>query len=89
MYCWLKPESSASCSWVKPFSCLIRLTFPPDQLAQRTELEYRNLLAKSGFRMDGVTATRSPFSPDCPVQWPVKQIAVPLVHAPAPYSDVP
>src|ERR1700730_12046309 len=31
-YCWLKPESSASCSWVKPFSCLIRLTFRPTSL---------------------------------------------------------
>jgi ubiquinone/menaquinone biosynthesis C-methylase UbiE len=30
--------------------------------AERTEVEYRELLAKSGFRMDRVTATRSPFS---------------------------
>jgi SAM-dependent methyltransferase len=30
--------------------------------AERTEVEYRDLLAKSGFRMDRVTATRSPFS---------------------------
>jgi len=32
MYCWLNPESSASCSWVKPFSCLTRLTFRPTSL---------------------------------------------------------
>jgi len=32
MYCWLKPERSANCSWVRPFSCLIRLTFRPTSL---------------------------------------------------------
>src|SRR5215468_319546 len=32
MYCWLKPEISASCSCVRPFFCLIRLTFPPTSL---------------------------------------------------------
>jgi hypothetical protein len=32
MYCWLNPESSASCSWVKRFSCLTRLTFRPTSL---------------------------------------------------------
>jgi hypothetical protein len=32
MYCWLKPETSASCSWVKPFSRLIRPTFRPTSL---------------------------------------------------------
>jgi hypothetical protein len=30
--------------------------------AERTEVEYRDLLAKSGFRMERVVATRSPFS---------------------------
>jgi hypothetical protein len=30
--------------------------------AERTEIEYRELLAKSGFRMDRVTPTPSPFS---------------------------
>jgi ubiquinone/menaquinone biosynthesis C-methylase UbiE len=30
--------------------------------AERTETEYRDLLAKSGFRMERVAATRSPFS---------------------------
>jgi hypothetical protein len=30
--------------------------------AERTEGEYRELLAKSRFRMDRVSATRSPFS---------------------------
>jgi ubiquinone/menaquinone biosynthesis C-methylase UbiE len=29
---------------------------------ERTEVEYRDLLAKSGFRLNRVTATRSPFS---------------------------
>jgi ubiquinone/menaquinone biosynthesis C-methylase UbiE len=29
---------------------------------ERTEVEYRDLLAKSGFRMDRVTATHSPLS---------------------------
>ena len=29
---------------------------------ERTKIEYRNLLARSGFRMDRVIATRSPFS---------------------------
>jgi hypothetical protein len=30
--------------------------------AERTEVEYRDLLAKSGFRMERVAATRTPFS---------------------------
>jgi SAM-dependent methyltransferase len=30
--------------------------------AERTEIEYRDLLAKSGFRMERVAGTRSPFS---------------------------
>jgi hypothetical protein len=30
--------------------------------AERTEVEYRDLLAKSGFRMERVAGTRSPFS---------------------------
>jgi hypothetical protein len=30
--------------------------------AERTEAGYRDLLAKSRFRMDRVSATRSPFS---------------------------
>ena len=30
--------------------------------AERTEAEYRDLLAKSGFRIERVVATRSPFS---------------------------
>ena len=29
---------------------------------ERTEVEYRDLLAKSGFRMKRVAGTRSPFS---------------------------
>ena len=30
--------------------------------AERTEVEYRDLFAKSGFRMERVAGTRSPFS---------------------------
>jgi hypothetical protein len=30
--------------------------------AERTEVEYRDLLAKSGFRIERVAATRTPFS---------------------------
>jgi len=29
MYCWLKPDTSANCSWVRPFSSLILRTLDP------------------------------------------------------------
>ena len=29
MYCWLNPEASANCSWVRPLLSLSRLTFRP------------------------------------------------------------
>lgn len=32
MYCWLKPESSANCSCVRPFNCLNLLTLRPTNL---------------------------------------------------------
>ena len=32
MYCWLNPDISANCSWVRPFFSLSRLTFRPTSL---------------------------------------------------------
>ena len=41
MYCWLKPESSANCSCVKDFFCLMRLTFFPTNLRMSMRLDQR------------------------------------------------
>jgi hypothetical protein len=47
MYCWLKPESSANGSWVKPSFCLIRFDVPPDQLAHVDARQVNGLRAVS------------------------------------------
>jgi hypothetical protein len=51
MYCWLNPESSASCSWVRPFSCLTRLTFRAGGFGRcNSGLSFRPTTAAEWFR---------------------------------------
>jgi hypothetical protein len=46
MYCWLKPEISANRSCVRPFFCLIRLTFCPTSLRMSMQTGQRITYSK-------------------------------------------